>query len=254
MNQEKRIEEQLIHAESVSVDDNFQSMEAYVESEKKKFQELHGCENSFKVVTEFENEILEVNGFKGIMRVTVLDDNKQIVKVTEFNHFEGLDDMLSDNTKDVETNVEARDTVVLPKYSTKSPDPFSIAVWSGNYGSGRKYKITLSNWYFTKTYHKADYWNTGDTNGFYGCLQRVNVAVTTMINTVGFTLINKLLGKIGSILMNDKFPSTDQVVSIILDIASALGITIASPVTLAASAILYATEINRAQYFWNKIF
>ena len=248
-----------------------------INSAKKSFQEINGSDDIFKKALEKDNKLYEVNGYRGIIRVSTYNENKEIVDTIEINYFENLDSVNNDfsNYHDDENyddenhdnllNRSARsvskkgskkgskEVTVLPTYKTKSPDPFSIGVkGGGNYKPGYKYKIRITNWYSyrTKTYYKKGNWDTGNTNGFYNCLKSVNSAVDIVVASIGFKAFQKLFPLLKNFLIKGKSISTGTIV----DLLSVAGITIiGSPYVIAGSIALYCVQINRAQYFFNQI-
>jgi|GEM_PF-5323343 len=239
-----------------------------INSAKKSFQEINGSDDIFKKALEKDNKLYEVNGYRGIIRVSTYNENKEIVDTIEINYFENLDSVNNDfsNYHDDENNdnllnrsarsvskKRSKEVTVLPTYKTKSPDPFSIGVkGGGNYKPGYKYKIRITNWYSyrTKTYYKKGNWNTGNTNGFYNCLKSVNSAVDIVVASIGFKAFQKLFPLLKNFLIKGKSISTGTIV----DLLSVAGITIVgSPYVIAGSIVLYCVQINRAQYFFNQI-
>lgn len=218
-----------------------------VDSAIRDFQNQHGNEDKFKLISNEDGEVIEVNGYRGILRLSNCDKNGNLIDTIDINYFDNLYTNSNIINKEIE---DKHSTYKLEVHSNKTtaPDPFSIKVRTGgNYNSN--YKITLTNWNNTRTYYKKDSsWNTGYTKGFNTCINNANAATSVVITSVGLSGLNKIYSAIQSIIQ--KGPSVDTIMKILGN----LGISISKPAAIAAALATYCVEVNRAQYFWNKIF
>lgn len=218
-----------------------------VDSAIRDFQNQHGSEDTFKLISNEDGKVLEVNGYRGILRLSNYDKNGNIIDTIDINYFDNLyanNNIISKEAEDEPSTYKLE----IHSNKTVAPDPFSITVRTGgNYKSN--YKITLTNWYQTRTYYKNDSsWNTGYTKGFNTCIDNANSAINLVIASVGASAFNKIYAAIKGIITTG--PSVDTIMTILEN----LGIAIAKPAAIALSLATYCVEVNRAQYFWNKIF
>lgn len=218
-----------------------------VDSAIKDFQNQHGDEDKFKLISNEDGEVFEVNGYRGILRISNYDKNGDLIDTVDINYFDNLYANSNIESKEIEDESSAYKLEVHSNKTT-APDPFSIKVRTGgNYNSN--YKITLTNWNSTRTYYKNDSsWNTGYTKGFNTCINNANTATTVVITSVGLSGLGKIYSAIQSIIQ--KGPSAET----ILKILGNLGLSISKPAAIAAALATYCVEVNRAQYFWNQIF
>lgn len=218
-----------------------------VDSAIKDFQKQHGNEDKFKVVSNEDGEVFEVNGYRGILRISNYDKNNNLIDTVDINYFDNLYANSNIESKEIE---DEPSTYKLEVHSNKTiaPDPFSIKVSTGgNYKSN--YKITLTNWYYTRTFYKNDSsWNTGNTKGFNTCINNANTATNVVVTSVGLSGLSKIYSAIQSIIQ--KGPNADTILKV-LELA---GISISKPAVIATALATYCVEVNRAQYFWNQIF
>ena len=79
---------------------------------KLEFQIENGTEDIFKVVQKSDNIKTEVNGFKGIIKTTILDENGMEVNTFIENYFETLENM-NESSKIIESEM-TRATKIIP--------------------------------------------------------------------------------------------------------------------------------------------
>lgn len=136
---------------------------------KIEFQEIHGNTDEFKQYEEEDGTITEVNGYRGIIKVT----NAESGEVVELDLFESYDNLNSSNN----TNFENSDNSDLSTYATPSiptgghstKSPADKANLKGTV-SGSNVKLSARNpvtgTYKNYTKSKSN-WYTGSTKGYY---------------------------------------------------------------------------------------
>lgn len=134
---------------------------------KMQFQQKYGTEDTFKLISN-ENDIkVEVNGFRGIMKITENDEE------TIINYFESIDYCNDANDQiysSTDNNVSLYSAVPRPSaWRTQGPDKLNLKVVKGS----TRDKIYATNaGGLRKTYtKKTSDWYSGSTKGFYDEIQ-----------------------------------------------------------------------------------
>lgn len=161
--------------------DNNQNLEMHIEEKedeyKKQFQKIHGSEDIYKLYLKTDEIKAEVNGARGIIRITKIDSNSyKFREVIEINAFEGFKDAITEENK-MNTFVNRPGA-----WKTQGPDKANLRVVKGSprdtlyaynpsifntNGERKKYTKPTNNWY------------SGYTKGYYDSIQKARRSIGT---------------------------------------------------------------------------
>lgn len=134
---------------------------------KMQFQQKYGTEDTFKLISNEDDIKVEVNGFRGIMKITENDEE------TIINYFESIDYCNDANDQiysSKDNNISLYSAVPRPSaWRTQGPDKLNLKVVKGS----TRDKIYATNaGGLKKTYtKKTSDWYSGSTKGFYNNIQ-----------------------------------------------------------------------------------
>lgn len=154
---------------------------------KMQFQEEYGTEDIFKLISNENGMKTEVNGFRGIIKIT--ENNEETI----VNYFESIDDCNDLNNKIdssggnnlVNDNISLYSTTPSrpSAWKTQGPDKLNLKVVKG---TTRDTLYATCAGGLSKTYTKStSNWYSGYTKGFYDNIQDARQSWGTCLNYVG---------------------------------------------------------------------
>lgn len=150
---------------------------------KIEFQQKYGTEDKFIFVEEYKNVKSEVNGARGIVRITDLNTGT----IDTINYFDTLDELNNeyDDSNKEEEGLSVRATPSRPKaWKTQGPDKANLSVTKGTSRDTIKAYNPVTG--TVKTYTKdTTNWYSGYTKGYYDNVQEARKCIGTAKSKAG---------------------------------------------------------------------
>ena len=239
--------------ENVSIYDieNSNEIEDIVSSIENEFHEKYGDVDEFQIVNESDIIKTEVNGSRGIIRITSYE-NGEIKEISDINFIENLQEVEKEEIEAISSlSRSKRSATVLSKTTTGGIDPFSIYVeTSGDYKSD--FKISVTGWNgFSNSYYKNKSWKSGDTENFYNAIidgaDNIDDIKSNARNAAAYFSIKSILKKYikpGAII-----PGYEELRAAM----DALGLGFSTE-EVVRNSIAYAINVQQCQYYLNRLF
>lgn len=199
---------------------------------KLEFQQIHGVDNVFKIVSEDANSILESNGYKGILRYT----NKLTNEVIDINLFESIEKLYNKYL-----NSSGYYTPNRPSsWKTQGPDVANMSVIKGS--TRDTITVTHPTYGGKKTYTKpTDNWYSGYTKSYYDHVQGARRSFGTAKEKAGYSATTALTIILDALLSAGDFKIT---LNEMINLLKQSSTTILNATACATYAIVYLGEIS----------
>lgn len=180
---------------------------------KLEFQIENGTEDIFKVVQKSDNIKTEVNGFKGIIKTTILDENGMEVNTFIENYFETLENM-NESSKIIESEM-TRATKIIPSNQFGSG---TIASYFSPYikvdrDTRDRIRICSIHTSQVKRYSKDKYnWNSGNTLKFYNYINESKTNWNNIGKSISGTVLAKVAARLSGMFVKGIFGMTPSAI------------------------------------------
>ena len=218
---------------------------------KLEFQIENGTEDIFKVVQKSDNIKTEVNGFKGIIKTTILDENGMEVNTFIENYFETLENM-NESSKIIESEM-TRATKIIPSNQFGSG---TIASYFSPYikvdrDTRDRIRICSIHTSQVKRYSKDKYnWNSGNTLKFYNYINESKTNWNNIGKSISGTVLAKVAARLSGMFVKGIFGMTP---SAIVDFLATLGIVVTGGSALVINIGKFIGSMNNLHNTWKKI-
>lgn len=220
---------------------------------KLEFQNTHGDEDTFKIVSNENNIVIEVNGAKGIIRTTVYKDNGEVESTFDSNYFEGLDNIKNSvENESIQPSIKTTTIQPLSKTAARASKKATNIVPSKQFGTGKiaKYftpsikvkrdtrdRITVvsTTKARTKKYSKDKYnWNSGNTLKFYNAINDARSSWSGIGKVLAAGALGKVAGYVAGLVAATSFaPPVSAVIAFLsgIGLVGTTGFAVASQIT-----------------------
>ena len=203
---------------------------------KLEFQNTHGVEDTFKVVSNENNIVIEVNGAKGIIRTTVYKDNGEVESRFDSNYFEGLDNM-KNSIKNEGIQPRSKTTTIVPskQFGTGKIAKYFTPSITVKRDTRDRITVVSTTKARTKKYSKDKYnWNSGNTLKFYNAINDARSSWSGIGKVLGAGALGKVAGYVAGLVASTSFaPPVSAVIAFLsgIGIVGTTGFAVATQVT-----------------------
>ena len=206
---------------------------------KIEFQQKYGTEDKFVFVEEFENIKSEVNGARGIIRITDLETGE----VDNIEYFKNLDKLNDKYETEYEDISYTKATPSRPgAWRTQGPDKANLSVKKGSTRDTIKASNPVTG--KVKTYTKnTGNWYSGYTKGYYDNVSKARKSIGTAKSYAGSAGQNALLAVASDYILEQNFFPGESKFLVAYRTAVA-GATVTNAIDAARYGVAYLANIS----------
>ena len=210
---------------------------------KVEFQAIHGVEDSFKFVSEEDGVKIEVNGYRGLIKLTSEEDGEIVL-----NLFESLDSLYEDAQEELK---EMKAPNRPSAWKTQGPDKANLKVVKGS-SKDTLYASAPSSGYTKKYTKNTNDWYSGYTKGYYNNVQNARKSWGNAKSNAGNIPVALLSSTVGSFVTNGDLKISVATLKAAL-IAGGAGATIASGAAAISYGVAYLAHLELVRTNYNSL-
>lgn len=210
---------------------------------KIEFQNLHGLEDKFKFVSDENGVKTEVNGYRGLIKLTSEEDGEIVL-----NYFDSLDSLYEDAQQELK---QAKAPSRPSAWRTQGPDKANLKVVKGS-SRDTIYAYSPSTGHPKKYTKKTNDWYSGSTKGYYDNVQNARRSWGSAKNTLGDIPMSVFSGTVGAFVMNGNFSVTASTIKAAL-IAGGVAAAVVNAAAATGYAAAYFVHLDAIRSNYNSI-